>query len=161
MAKATFGAGCFWHVEAKFREIPGVTSTRVGYAGGSVANPTYEQVCSHSSGHAEVVEVEFDPEVASYGRLLTEFWTMHDPTQLNRQGPDVGSNYRSIIITHDSEQRELAEASKTALAERSAKPIVTEIEAATVFWPAEEYHQQYFEKKGISSCAVTVMNPVS
>jgi len=132
----------------------------VGYAGGSVANPTYEQVCSHSSGHAEVVEVEFDPGQVSFGRLLTEFWIMHDPTQLNRQGPDVGSNYRSIIITHDPGQHELAEASKTALAERSPKPIVTEIEDATVFWPAEDYHQQYFEKKGISSCAVTVMNPV-
>lgn len=160
MEKATFGAGCFWHVEAKFREIPGVTSTRVGYAGGSVANPTYEQVCSHSSGHAEVVEVTFDPAQVSFGRLLTEFWTMHDPTQLNRQGPDVGSNYRSIIITHDEEQRALAAASKAALQERSPKPITTEIQDATAFWPAEDYHQQYFEKKGIASCAVTVMNPV-
>jgi len=160
MEKATFGAGCFWHVEAAFREIPGVTSTRVGYAGGIVANPTYEQVCSHSSGHAEVVEVTFDPSQASYGRLLAEFWTVHDPTQLNRQGPDVGSNYRSVILAHGDEQRALAEASKTALQERSPKPIVTEIEDATAFWAAEEYHQQYFEKKGISSCAVTVMNPV-
>jgi peptide-methionine (S)-S-oxide reductase len=160
MAKATFGAGCFWHVEAGFREIPGVTSTRVGYAGGSVDNPTYEEVCTHRTGHAEVVEVSFDPERVSYGHLLTEFWTMHDPTQLNRQGPDIGANYRSIIISADAEQKEMAEASKEALQERAPKPIVTEISDAVPFWPAEDYHQQYFEKKGISSCAVTVMNPV-
>lgn len=160
MDKATFGAGCFWHVEAAFREIPGVTGTRVGYAGGQVDNPSYEQVCSHRTGHAEVVEVEFDPDQVSYGHLLADFWTMHDPTQLNRQGPDIGANYRSIIIAHDDEQRALAEASKVAMAERSPKPIVTEILDDAPFWPAEDYHQQYFEKKGISSCAVTVMNPV-
>lgn len=158
--RATFGAGCFWHVEAAFREIAGVRSTRVGYAGGQRANPTYEQVCRHDTGHAEVVEVTFDPEQVSYGRLLTEFWTMHDPTQVNRQGPDIGSNYRSIILVHDSEQRELAEASRAALAERSPKPIATEIVDAGPFWEAEDYHQQYFEKRGISSCAFTVMNPV-
>jgi len=161
MAKATFGAGCFWHVEAGFRKVEGVLGTRVGYAGGSVENPTYEDVCLHRSGHAEVVEVEFDPDKVSYGHLLAEFWTMHDPTQLNRQGPDIGPNYRSIIITHDDEQRALAEASKQALAERSPKPIVTEVIDAVPFWAAEDYHQQYFEKKGISSCAVTVMDPVS
>ncbi|MCJ7832021.1 MAG: peptide-methionine (S)-S-oxide reductase MsrA [Actinobacteria bacterium] len=160
MDKATFGAGCFWHVEAAFREIPGVTGTRVGYAGGQVDDPSYEEVCSHRTGHAEVVEVEFDPEQVSYGHLLAEFWTMHDPTQLNRQGPDIGANYRSIIIAHDDDQRALAEASKVALAERSPRPIVTEIIGEVSFWPAEDYHQQYFEKKGISSCAVTVMNPV-
>src|SRR3990170_6228859 len=124
MAKATFGAGCFWHVEAAFREIPGVTSTRVGYAGGITQNPTYEDVCSRTTGHAEVVEVEFDPEQVSYGRLLGEFWTSHDPTQLNRQGPDIGSNYRSIILVHDPEQRALAEASKQAAQGGTRKPVV-------------------------------------
>ena len=154
----TFGAGCFWHVEAAFREIEGVTATRVGYAGGYVEDPTYEQVCRHDTGHAEVVEVRFDPAIVSYGRLLGEFWMMHDPTQVNRQGPDVGSNYRSVILVHDDEQRALAEASRSALAERSPRPIATEIIEATTFYPAEDYHQRYFEKQGISSCAVTVMN---
>ena len=161
MTKATFGAGCFWHVEAAFRQIPGVIGTRVGYAGGGVDDPTYEEVCSHTTGHAEVVEVEYDPEQVSYGHLLAEFWTMHDPTQLNRQGPDIGTNYRSIIIAQDDEQRTLAEASRASLSARSPRPIVTEVIDAVPFWPAEDYHQQYFEKKGISSCAVTVMNPVS
>ena len=157
MAKATFGAGCFWHVEAGFREIEGVQATRVGYAGGSVANPSYEQVCSHTTGHAEVVEVTYDPEQVSYGRLLAEFWAMHDSTQLNRQGPDIGTNYRSIIIVHDADQRALAEATKAAVQERTPRPVVTEIIDEVPFWPAEDYHQQYFEKQGISSCAVTVM----
>jgi peptide-methionine (S)-S-oxide reductase len=157
--KATFGGGCFWHVEAAFREIPGVVSTRVGYAGGHTANPTYEDVCSHTTGHAEVVEVTYDPEQVTYGRLLAEFWALHDPTQLNRQGPDIGSNYRSIVLVHDADQRALAEASRDALAERSPRPIVTEIEDAREFWPAEDYHQQFYEKRGVSSCAVTVMNP--
>lgn len=161
MTKATFGAGCFWHVEAAFRQIPGVIGTRVGYAGGGVDDPTYEEVCSHTTGHAEVVEVEYDPEQVSYGHLLAEFWTMHDPTQLNRQGPDIGTNYRSIIIAQDDEQRALAEASRASLSASSPRPIVTEVIDAAPFWPAEDYHQQYFEKKGISSCAVTVMNPVS
>ena len=155
---ATFGAGCFWHVEAAFREIEGVTATRVGYSGGFVENPTYEQVCRHDTGHAEVVEVTFDPEKVSYGRLLGEFWMMHDPTQVNRQGPDVGSNYRSVVFVHDDDQRALAEASRDALAERSPRPIATEIVDAVAFYAAEDYHQRYFEKQGISSCAVTVMN---
>jgi peptide-methionine (S)-S-oxide reductase len=158
MDKATFGAGCFWHVEAKFREIPGVISTRVGYAGGITPNPTYEQVCRHTTGHAEVVEITFDPDQVSYGRLLTEFWMMHDPTQVDRQGPDIGSNYRSIILAHDDGQRALAEAAKAGLGDRSPKPIATEIADAGTFYEAEDYHQQYFEKKGIASCAVTVMN---
>ena len=159
METATFGAGCFWHVEAAFREIEGVTTTRVGYAGGVTPEPTYEAVCSHKTGHAEVVEVTFDPQRVAYGRLLTEFWTMHDPTQVDRQGPDIGSNYRSIILVYDDEQRALAEGSRAALQERTERPIATQIVDAGVFWPAEEYHQQYFEKKGISSCAVSVMNP--
>ena len=161
MTTATFGAGCFWHVESAFREIEGVTATRVGYAGGFVENPTYEMVCRHDTGHAEVVEVKFDPSQVSYGRLLAEFWAMHDPTQVNRQGPDVGSNYRSIILTHDEDQLALAEASRDKLAERTSRPIATEIVEATTFYLAEDYHQQYYEKQGISSCAVTVMNPAS
>jgi len=160
MQRATFGAGCFWHVEAGFREIPGVISTRVGYAAGTTRNPSYEEVCRHTTGHAEVVEVTYDPDQVSYGRLLAEFWAMHDPTQLNRQGPDIGSNYRSIILVHDEEQRTFAESTKAAVGERASKPVVTEIVDADEFYAAEDYHQQYFEKKGISSCAVTVMNPV-
>jgi peptide-methionine (S)-S-oxide reductase len=161
MAKATFGAGCFWHVEAAFRAIPGVTATTVGFEGGATKNPSYKEVCRHDTGHAEVVQVEFDPEQVSYSRLLTEFFTEHDPTQFHRQGPDIGSQYRSIILFHDDEQRELAEASRDALQERTSKPITTEIVPAGEFYRAEDYHQQYFEKQGISSCAVTVMNPVS
>ena len=158
MAIATFGAGCFWHVEAGFREIEGVTATRVGYAGGFVPEPTYQDVCTHSTGHAEVVEVIFDPERVSYGRLLAEFWAMHDPTQVDRQGPDIGSNYRSVIFVHDDEQRALAIASRDALQPNLVVPIATQISDAPRFYPAEDYHQQYYEKQGISSCAVTVMN---
>lgn len=157
--RATFGAGCFWHVEAAFRAIDGVTATRVGYAGGFVEDPTYEMVCNDTTGHAEVVEVEFDPEQVSFGRLLTEFWTNHDPTQLNRQGPDIGVQYRSLIFVHDAEQRALAEASRRALQARTHRPIVTAIEDAPTFYPAEEYHQRYYEKRGISTCAVTMMDP--
>ena len=157
MEIATLGAGCFWHVEAGFREIEGVTSTRVGYAGGFVADPTYRDVCSHTTGHAEVVEVTYDPEIVNYGTLLGAFWRMHDPTQVNRQGPDIGDNYRSIILTHDEDQRSLAEASKEFAQQQLAKPIATEIKDATAFYAAEDYHQQYYEKQGISSCAVTVM----
>lgn len=159
MAKATFGAGCFWHVESAFRAIPGVTATTVGFEGGATKNPSYKEVCRHDTGHAEVVQVEFDPSQVSFGRLLAEFWSEHDPTQLNRQGPDIGSQYRTMVLFHDDEQRELAEASRDALQERTSKPIVTEIIPAGDFYPAEEYHQQYYEKQGISSCAVTVMNP--
>jgi len=156
MAKATFGAGCFWGVEETFRQIPGVTATAVGYSGGRVAHPTYEDVCSDETGHAEVVEVEYDPNVVSYDRLLDVFWSGHNPTQLNRQGPDVGTQYRSVIFFHDAEQEKAARASKERLAAsgKFARPIVTEISPAQPFWRAEEYHQRYFEKRGGGSCHV-------
>ncbi len=150
--KATFGAGCFWGVEAAFRQIDGVTRTRVGYAGGTLANPTYEDVCSHTTGHAEVVEVTYDPEQVSYDDLLGVFWHKHDPTQLNRQGWDIGDNYRSVIFFHDDEQHEAAVASKAREQAGWSKPIVTRIEPAQSFWEAEDYHQQYLEKRGRSSC---------
>ncbi len=146
MEKATFGAGCFWGVEDTFRKVPGVTSTAVGYAGGTVENPTYEQVCTDTTGHAEVVQVEYDPEVVSYDELLQTFWAAHDPTQRDRQGWDVGRQYRSVIFTHSAEQAEAAAASKAALQEASSKPIATEIEPAPEFWRAEEYHQCYHDK---------------
>jgi peptide-methionine (S)-S-oxide reductase len=150
--KATFGAGCFWGVEAAFRQIEGVTQTRVGYAGGTLDNPTYEDVCSHTTGHAEVVEVTYDPEQVSYDDLLEVFWHKHDPTQLNRQGWDIGDNYRSVIFFHDDEQHEAAVASKAREQASWSKPIVTQIEPAQSFWEAEDYHQQYLEKRGRSSC---------
>jgi peptide-methionine (S)-S-oxide reductase len=150
--KATFGAGCFWGVEAAFRRLDGVEQTRVGYAGGSVENPTYEQVCSHETGHAEVVEVTYDESTVPYEQLLAVFWAEHDPTQLNRQGPDVGSQYRSAIFVHDAEQRAAAEASKERVQERLSKPVVTQIEDAPPFWEAEDYHQRYLEKRGLASC---------
>jgi peptide-methionine (S)-S-oxide reductase len=150
--KATFGAGCFWGVEAAFRRTQGVTGTKVGYAGGKVDNPTYEQVCSDTTGHAEVVEVTYDPEQVTYEQLLTIFWLEHDPTQLNRQGPDVGSQYRSVIFVHDEEQRAAAEASREAVEARFTRPVVTTIEDAPPFWEAEDYHQQYLEKRGLASC---------
>jgi peptide-methionine (S)-S-oxide reductase len=150
--KATFGAGCFWGVEAAFRQIEGVTRTRVGYTGGTLDNPTYEDVCSHRTGHAEVVEVTYDPERVSYDELLEVFWRKHDPTQLNRQGWDVGDNYRSVVFAEDEEQREAAVRSKEQEQERYRKPIVTQIEPAATFYPAEDYHQQYLEKRGRSSC---------
>lgn len=151
-AKATFAAGCFWGVEDSFRRVPGVFSTRVGYTGGHVDHPTYEQVCSHTTGHAEAVEVAFDPGQVSYDELLEVFWSAHDPTQLNRQGLDIGDNYRSAIFVHDEEQAAAAKSSKAELdaSDRYGKPIVTEIEPAGTFWEAEDYHQQYFEKQGIS-----------
>jgi peptide-methionine (S)-S-oxide reductase len=153
-AKAMFGAGCFWGVEAAFRKIPGVLATAVGYSGGHVANPTYRQVCSDSTGHAEVVEVEYDPARVSYEQLLAVFWENHDPTQLNRQGPDIGSQYRSVIFYYDEAQKAAAEASKAALeaSGRYRRPIVTAIEPAGTFWRAEEYHQQYLEKRGLTTC---------
>jgi peptide-methionine (S)-S-oxide reductase len=156
MAKATFAAGCFWGVEATFRQIPGVISTRVGYIGGHTENPTYEDVCTDRTGHAEAVEVEFDPAVARYDELLKTFWENHDPTQLNRQGPDWGSQYRSAIYFHTPEQEAAAQASKDALeqAHRYSKPIVTKIVPAVTFYSAEEYHQQYLEKRGLASCHV-------
>jgi peptide-methionine (S)-S-oxide reductase len=149
---ATFGAGCFWGVEAAFRRIDGVTKTRVGYAGGGVDHPTYEQVCSDSTGHAEVVEVTYDTDKVPYEQLLAVFWAEHDPTQVNRQGPDVGSQYRTVIFAHDGEQRAAAEASRARVQERIGRPVATTIEDAQPFWEAEDYHQQYLEKRGLASC---------
>ena len=153
---ATFGAGCFWGVEAAFRQLEGVVDTAVGYMGGTTENPTYEQVCSKTTGHAEVVAVEYDPEKIGYEDLLSTFWSNHDPTQLNRQGPDVGNQYRSVIFVHDPEQRTLAQESKAELeaSGRLAAPVVTQIEPARTFWRAEEYHQRYLEKKGLASCRI-------
>ena len=154
MAKATFGAGCFWGVETAFRRVPGVTATAVGYAGGWLENPTYRDVCSDRTGHAEVVEVDYDPARVSYEQLLDVFWDCHDPTTPNRQGPDVGTQYRSVIFCHTPEQESAAAASKERLeaSGRFRRPIVTAIQAAATFWRAEEYHQQYFEKKGSGTC---------
>lgn len=157
MSKATFAAGCFWGVEAAFREVTGVTATRVGYMGGSLENPTYHDVCSGRTGHAEAVEVEYDPSRVTYDDLLTVFWTNHDPTTLNRQGPDVGEQYRSAIFTQDDEQEAAARASKERM-ERSGlytRPIVTQIVPAGVFYEAEEYHQQYLEKRSLATCRIS------
>ncbi len=154
MQKAIFGAGCFWGVEAAFREIPGVKATSVGYSGGTTEQPTYKEVCTGRTGHAEVCEVDFDPAQVSYEQLLNAFWNMHDPTTSNRQGPDIGTQYRSAIYFTTAEQQQIATASKEA-AEKNGKfkrPIVTEITAAGAYWPAEEYHQRYFEKTGQASC---------
>jgi peptide-methionine (S)-S-oxide reductase len=156
MAKATFAAGCFWGVEATFRQIPGVTATRVGYTGGEFNNPTYKDVCSDRTGHAEAVEVDYDPGKVSYTDLLNVFWENHDPTQLNRQGPDFGTQYRSAIFYHSPEQEQEARASKSQL-EKSGhfrSPIVTQIAPATTFYEAEDYHQQYLEKRGLASCHI-------
>ena len=154
MAKATFGAGCFWGVEASFRRIDGVTDAAVGYAGGHTDSPSYREVCSHGSGHAEVVEVEYDPAQVSFEELLEAFWSMHDPTQVNRQGPDVGDQYRSVIFFHTKEQEETALASKQALDESKIlrRPVATVIEQAPTFWRAEEYHQRYLEKNSAAAC---------
>lgn len=154
--KATFGAGCFWGVEAAFMAVEGVVSATSGYSGGTREKPTYEEVCAGRTGHAEVVEVEFDSDRVSYETLLDEFWKNHDPTTLNRQGPDVGSQYRSAIFTHSPEQAKAAVESKDRLADNGAysNPIVTEIAEATEFYRAEEYHQRYFEKHGIEYCPV-------
>ena len=154
MEKATFGAGCFWGVEAAFRQIKGVKSTAVGYMGGKLKDPTYQDVCTDRTGHAEVVQVEFDPSEVSYEELLRVFWDNHDPTTLNRQGPDTGTQYRSAIFYHTPEQEAAAKASKEALAKsgRYKRPIVTEIVPAPEFWRAEEYHQQYLEKRGLAHC---------
>ena len=156
MAKATFAAGCFWGVEATFRQLPGVTATRVGYTGGHMENPTYQDVCTDGTGHAEAVEVDYDPAKVSYDQLLTVFWENHDPTQLNRQGPDWGSQYRSAIFYQDAEQKAAAEASKQKLQDSGAyrKPIVTQILPAVTFYPAEDYHQQYLEKRGLATCHI-------
>ena len=158
MEKATFGAGCFWGVEAAFRQIDGVISTAVGYSGGETPNPTYRDVCSDETGHAEVVEVEFDPAKVRYEQLLDVFWQNHDPTTLNRQGPDVGSQYRSVIFVHSPGQEKAARDSKARLeaAKRYRRPIVTAIEPAATFHRAEDYHQQYLEKRGFASCHVNL-----
>ncbi|VVB59080.1 Peptide methionine sulfoxide reductase MsrA [uncultured archaeon] len=153
MEKATFGAGCFWHVEEAFRHLKGVTSTTVGYMGGTLKNPTYEDVCTDKTGHAEVVEITYDPGKISYEELLNVFWDIHDPTTKNRQGPDVGTQYRSIIFYHTLEQKTTAETSKKNLEQsRKYKKIITEITKATTFYPAEEYHQQYLAKHGLAAC---------
>jgi peptide-methionine (S)-S-oxide reductase len=152
--KATFGAGCFWGVEEIFRKLKGVTSTAVGYAGGTKENPTYEDVCSDETGHAEVVQVEFDPSQVSYDDLLDIFWLNHNPTTLNRQGPDIGTQYRSAIFYHSPEQKAAAEKSKIDMSGRLNRPVVTQIEPAGKFWRAEEYHQRYLEKRGQSHCAI-------
>jgi len=152
--KATFGAGCFWGVEAAFRQVPGVVETRVGYLGGTMVNPSYRDVCTGKTGHAEVVEVVYDPRRVAYEQLLDVFWAMHDPTTIDRQGPDVGTQYRSAIFFHSDNQEAVANSSKSALeqAKRFRRPIVTEIVPASPFYPAEEYHQRYLEKQGITSC---------
>ncbi|MFZ1126867.1 peptide-methionine (S)-S-oxide reductase MsrA [Methanoregula sp.] len=151
---ATFGAGCFWGVEAAFRKVPGVISTEVGYAGGNTKNPRYEEVCTGRTGHAEAVRLLYDPDVVTYRELLATFWSIHDPTQKNRQGPDIGTNYRSVIFYHTPDQKQIAAQSKEEL-ERSGRfkrPVVTEIVPAMEFWRAEEYHQQYHEKHGGAGC---------
>lgn len=154
--KATFGAGCFWGVEVAFRAVKGVTAAAVGYAGGTLDNPTYRDVCTGRTGHAEVVEVEYDPAQVSYEDLLNVFWENHDPTQLNRQGPDTGTQYRSAIFYNTEDQRRAAEESKRLVNEsgRFRRPIVTEISPASTFYPAEDYHQQYLAKRGLASCHV-------
>lgn len=144
MKKATFGAGCFWGVEASFMKLKGVISTKVGYMGGNVKNPTYEQVCTNKTGHIEVVQLGYDPNIISYKELLDHFWDIHDPTQKNRQGPDIGLQYQSTIFYHDEEQKKLAEESKKAL--KKSKDIQTEIKPAKRFYVAEDYHQKYLEK---------------
>jgi peptide-methionine (S)-S-oxide reductase len=154
--KATFAAGCFWGVEAVFRQVPGVVDAAVGYTGGKLANPTYEDVCSDRTGHAEAVQVEFDPTLVSYDRLLDVFWENHDPTTKNRQGPDVGTQYRSAIFFHDADQEKAAAESRDRLEKsgRFRRPIVTEIVPASTFWRAEEYHQRYLEKHGLAHCKI-------
>ena len=154
LEKATFGAGCFWHVEAVFRKIKGVTSTAVGFMGGTLKNPSYKDVCTGKTGHAEVVHLEYDPNIISFEELLNTFWNVHDPTTLNRQGPDIGTQYRSAIFFYTPEQENHAKKSKEQLnkLEKYKNKIVTEITSASDFWIAEEYHQRYFEKTGISHC---------
>jgi len=151
---ATFGAGCFWGIEAAFQQVPGVIETAVGYSGGETPNPTYKDVCTDETGHAEVVQVTFDPAKVSYEQLLDVFWKVHDPTQVNRQGPDFGSQYRTAIFVHSPEQEAIAKKSRQSL-EASGKlkrPIATEITPAATFYRAEEYHQKYLQKRGVASC---------
>ncbi len=155
--KATFGAGCFWGVEAAFAAIPGVTATAVGYEGGTLSKPAYKDVCTDQTGHAEVVEIDFDPEKVSYGQLLDAFFELHDPTTLNRQGPDWGTQYRSVIFYHSPQQEAQARAAidrLTAEGRFTPKRIVTEVVPAGTFWRAEDYHQRYLEKRGLASCHI-------
>ena len=152
--KATFAAGCFWGVEAAFRQIKGVVSTQVGYMGGKMKNPNYGDVCTDETGHAEAVEVTYEPKKVSYEKLLEVFWQNHNPTQLNRQGPDVGTQYRSVIFYHDKEQKEKAMKSLKEEQKKHKEKIVTEIKPAATFYRAEEYHQQYLEKRGLSTCNI-------
>jgi peptide-methionine (S)-S-oxide reductase len=154
MEKATFAAGCFWGVEASFRALPGVVDAQVGYTGGTLLNPTYHDVCSDHTGHAEALEITFEPAKISYEKLLDHFWQMHDPTTPNRQGPDSGTQYRSAIFFHTPEQEKAARASREQWQKRLHQPIVTEIVPASTFYRAEEYHQRYLEKKGVSSCHI-------
>jgi peptide-methionine (S)-S-oxide reductase len=152
MQTAIFGAGCFWGVEAAFRKLPGVKETEVGYSGGEKEHPTYREVCTGKTGHAEVLKVEFEPAEVSYEKLLEVFFSIHDPTTLNRQGPDIGTQYRSVIYYSDEAQKEAATKAKEAAAGKSPRPVVTAIEPAQTFWTAEEYHQRYLEKKGEATC---------
>lgn len=156
MARATFAAGCFWGVEATFRQVEGVLSTSVGYTGGTLDNPTYRAVCTDTTGHAEAVDVEYDPSKVTYEQLLDIFWDNHDPTTLNRQGPDFGSQYRSAIFYHDDAQESAARESRERrnASGRYPRPIVTEITAASTYYRAEEYHQQYLEKRGLAHCRI-------
>jgi len=156
MAKATFGAGCFWGVEARFAEVPGVTATAVGYEGGKHENPSYRDVCTDATGHAEVVELDYDPAKVSFQKLLDLFFELHDPTQLNRQGPDWGTQYRSVVFYHSPEQEAEAKATIARLTEehRFRKPIVTQVVPAETFWRAEDYHQKYLEKRGLTNCHI-------
>lgn len=154
--KATFGAGCFWGVESTFREVEGVVDAAVGYEGGHTVNPTYKDVCTDATGHAEVIEVDFDPSKVSYDALLQVFWTSHDPTQVNRQGPDFGTQYRTVIFYHTPEQQQAAQRSKEALEKsgRFSRPIATQIVPAQTFYRAEDYHQQYLAKRGVRHCHI-------
>ena len=156
MATATFAAGCFWGVQSRFDDLPGVTATEAGYTGGSTGHPTYQQVCSHTTGHAEAVRVEFDPGTITYQELLAHFFSMHDPTQWMRQGPDMGDQYRSAVFFHDREQEKAALAAIEQLTESRVftRPVVTQVVPAAPWWPAEEYHQKYFQKHGRHGCAV-------
>ncbi|MGH2678579.1 MAG: peptide-methionine (S)-S-oxide reductase MsrA [Actinomycetota bacterium] len=146
--KATFGAGCFWGVEYVYRRVPGVIDVQVGYSGGITPNPTYEEVCSHTTGHAEVAQVTFDPDQVSFDQLLEIFWAMHDPTQIDRQGPDIGDQYRSVVFAHSAEQQQAVEASKERAQPRFGQPIATKVQPLEAFYPAEGYHQAYYEKNG-------------
>ena len=154
--KAVFGAGCFWGVELEFSKLPGVVATQVGYGGGKIERPTYDDVCSGTTDHTEIVEISFDPAKISYQALVEKFFSLHDPTQLNRQGPDIGHQYRSVIFFQDAGQENIARAVRTELsaANRYAHPIMTAVEPAPVFWPAEEYHQQYLAKQGRGACHI-------